>query len=228
MLKRFFKTKKDVKIIFTGGGTGGHLFPIIAIIRELKNLPEIKDKNLRIYFIGPEGKVTKELLRKENVEMKSILAGKIRRYITPKSIVQNFIDILFKIPIGFVQSLLYVYIISPDIVFSKGGFGALPVNFAAKILGIPLFIHESDIIPGKTTKMFAKKATAIFTSFPETTIENIPASKIICLGNPIRKNLLTKESGEDRQYSGEPYQTAHGSAGIAVETNRPRAQRASH
>lgn len=186
-----------MKIIFTGGGTGGHLFPIIAIIRELKNIPEIKDKNLKIYFIGPEGKVTEELLKKEGVEMKTILAGKMRGYITPKSIIQNFVDTLFKIPIGFIQSLIYVSIISPNVIFSKGGYGALPVNFAAKILRIPLFIHESDIIPGKTTKMFAKKAAAIFTSFPETIIENTLPSKVICAGNPIRKNLITKEEGED-------------------------------
>lgn len=199
MLKKFIRLNKSMKIVFTGGGTGGHLFPVIAIIRELKNIPEIKDKNLKIYFIGPGGKVTQELLKKENIEMKTILAGKIRGYITPKSIVQNFVDILFKIPIGFIQSLLYVYIISPDIIFSKGGFGALPVNFAAKILGVPLFIHESDIVPGKTTKMFAKKAIAIFTSFPETVINNISASKVIYVGNPIRKNLLTKEEGENEK-----------------------------
>ncbi|MBU3964643.1 undecaprenyldiphospho-muramoylpentapeptide beta-N-acetylglucosaminyltransferase [Patescibacteria group bacterium] len=187
-----------MKILFTGGGTGGHLFPIIAIIRELKNSPVLKDKKIKIYFIGPNGKITQELLRKENVEMKAILAGKIRRYITPKSIIQNIIDLIFKIPIGFIQSFIFVRIISPDIVFSKGGYGAVPVNIVARALKIPLFLHESDMVPGKTTRLFAKTATIIFTSFQETKIDNVIPSKVLCVGNPIRSDLLSgnKEEGK--------------------------------
>ncbi len=185
-----------MKILFTGGGTGGHLFPIIAIIRALRDNSDLENEKINIYFIGPDGKITRELLKKEDVEMKTILAGKIRRYITPKSIIQNIADLLVKIPVGFIQSLIYILKISPDIIFSKGGYGAVPVNIVAKILKIPLFLHESDVVPGQTTKLFAKTATAIFTSFPETKIDDVFLSKVVCVGNPIRKELLSDSEPE--------------------------------
>ncbi|MBU1045708.1 undecaprenyldiphospho-muramoylpentapeptide beta-N-acetylglucosaminyltransferase [Patescibacteria group bacterium] len=188
-----------MKILFAGGGTGGHLFPIIAIIRELKKNPALENKKIKIYFVGPDGKVSRELLKKEEVEMKTILAGKMRRSLTPKTIFQNIIDLIIKIPVGFIQSLIYVQIISPDIIFSKGGYGALPVNIAAKILKIPLFLHESDIVPGKTTKLSAKTATAIFTSFPETKIANVIPSKVLWVGNPIRSELLSGSEQEGQE-----------------------------
>jgi len=191
-----------MKIVFTGGGSGGHLFPIIAVIREIKNSPDLKNKKIKIYFIGPDGKVTRELLKKEEVEMKIILAGKMRGYVTPKSVLQNIFDLLVKIPVGFIQSLTWLLKTSPNIIFSKGGYGALPVNIAARILRIPLFLHESDIVPGKTTRLSAKYAKTIFTSFPETKIGNAPLSKIVCTGNPIRKNLLFGTEKEAKQLFG--------------------------
>jgi len=170
-----------MEIVFTGGGTGGHIFPIIAVIREMKrNYPR---QDMKLFYIGPKDDYSLTLLDQENVAIKKILAGKLRRYFSFK----NLIDI-FKIPIGMLQSFFYLFFIAPDIVISKGGYGSFPVVISARILHIPIFLHESDIIPGLATKKTSKWAAEIFTSFPKT--EFFPKEKIINLGNPVRREIL--------------------------------------
>jgi len=184
-----------MEIVFTGGGTGGHIFPIIAVIREMKrNYPR---QDMKLFYIGPKDDYSLTLLDQENVAIKKILAGKLRRYFSFKNILagklrryfsfKNLIDI-FKIPIGMLQSFFYLFFIAPDVVISKGGYGSFPVVVSARILHIPVFLHESDIIPGLVTKKTSKWAAEIFTSFPKT--EFFPKEKIINLGNPVRREIL--------------------------------------
>jgi len=193
-----------MKIFFTGGGSGGHIFPILAIIRELKHQTEKNKENelikpLEFYFVGPKSKYGLQSLRDEGVIVKTIQAGKIRAHLSIKNIFQNIIDVSYKIPIGFIQAFLCLKKIKPDFVFSKGGYGAVPINSVARKLKIPIFLHESDIVAGKTTKMFASSAIKIFTSFRETKIDNIPAEKIIYTGNPIRKEILNGDREEAKR-----------------------------
>lgn len=151
--------------------------PIISIARELKNIkPEIE-----LHYIGPKSDF--ELLRLENFKIHSILAGKIRRYFAW----QNFIDLLFKIPFDFLQSFFLLLLIRPKLVFSKGGTGSMPVTYCAKLFRIPVFIHESDMVPGLSNKIASKWAKKIFISFENTEYFN---QKAILVGNPIRKELL--------------------------------------
>lgn len=170
-----------MKIIFTGGGTGGHIFPILAIVREIKRIHPEHD--LKLYYIGPGDKYSSELLFKEGVEIKKIVVGKLRRYFSLK----NFLDI-FKIPIGFLQAFFWLFFLAPDLVFSKGGHGSFPTTLAANLLNIPLFLHESDIKPGLASKIESKWVQEIFISFPKT--EFFPKDKKILVGNPIRKEIL--------------------------------------
>jgi UDP-N-acetylglucosamine--N-acetylmuramyl-(pentapeptide) pyrophosphoryl-undecaprenol N-acetylglucosamine transferase len=100
------KKEKQIKVVFTTGGTGGHIFPLVAIIRELKNILP-KEIDIVFYYIGPKNKLSEEYVKKEGVVMKNILAGKLRRYNDPLSILKNFVDIFVKIPIGVVQSFFY-------------------------------------------------------------------------------------------------------------------------
>jgi len=178
------KKIKKIKIVFTGGGTIGHLGPILAIKEELEAID--KNQQLLFYYIGPKDEYTKKLFENQNIVIKEIITGKIRRYFS----FANFLDI-FKIPIGILQSFWYLFILFPDLVFSKGGYGSFPVAFAARILHIPIFLHESDAISGLANKIEGKWAIEIFTSFEKT--EKLPQEKIICVGNPIRKELLVKE-----------------------------------
>ena len=100
----------------------------------------------------------------------------------------NFIDLIFNIPLGFIQSFFLLLFIRPRIIFSKGGTGALPVTYAARILGIGVFIHESDASAGKSNQIAAAWAKKIFTSFLTTKL--LPIANVTCVGNPIRKEIL--------------------------------------
>ena len=186
-----------MKILFTGGGTGGHIFPVVAIIRALKKNPKLQDKNLEIYYIGPKDKFATEALAQEGVKVKTVMSGKLRRYLTFSSIFQNIFDLLFRIPIGTIQAYFLIKKISPLIIFSKGGYGSLPVVFANRILKIPMFLHESDSVSGLANRMSTKSALKVFTSFPTKSYNDIPAQKKIETGNPLRKGILggSREEG---------------------------------
>ena len=171
-----------MKILFAGGGTGGHIFPIIAIARELRKI----NPQTKLYFVGPVNETYYNLLQKEEITIKKIYSGKIRRYKEPKAIIENIIDATIKIPLGIIQSFIYMFFLCPDVVFSKGGYGSVPTTIAAKLLNIPIFLHESDITPGKANKFISKFALEIFTSFPNT--EFFTKEKMILVGNPIRIN----------------------------------------
>ena len=171
-----------MRILFTGGGTGGHVFPLVATIREIRNLHPKKD--LEFFYIGPQDELGSILISQEDVSFKNIITGKIRRYFS----LQNAVDVVFKIPWGFIQTIIYFIKVDPHLVFSKGGSGSLPVCFCAKLFKIPLFIHESDIIPGLSNRIASKWARRIFVSFPNT--EYFDLSKTTLVGNPIRSEIL--------------------------------------
>lgn len=175
-----------MKILFTGGGTGGHVFPIVAIVREMRRIyPKTSQRvPLDFYYLGPKDELALIYLSQEGFNIKTIVSGKIRRYFDWK----NFVDILFKIPFGVVQSFFLLLAIKPDLVFSKGGSGSIAVTFSARILRIPVFLHESDVVPGLSNQTTAKWAKKIFISFPKT--EYFNPEKTTLTGNPIRKEVL--------------------------------------
>jgi UDP-N-acetylglucosamine--N-acetylmuramyl-(pentapeptide) pyrophosphoryl-undecaprenol N-acetylglucosamine transferase len=183
-----------MKILFTGGGTGGHIFPIIAIKREIKRLQLQEYRpDFDFFYCGPEDSFSSALLSKEGIKIKTIFSGKLRRYWGLRSVILNLIDVIFKIPLGVIQSFFYIFFLAPDLIFSKGGYGSLPVVIAGWFLQTPIFLHESDIAPGASNKILSKLALEIFISFPKT--EYFHPGKMILVGNPIRKEILsiTKE-----------------------------------
>lgn len=184
-----------MKILFTGGGTAGHITPIIAIVREIKLLYPSPD--LKMAYLGPRDPFVAGLLSQEGISVHSILAGKIRRYKTFGAILQNIFDIFIKTPIGIIQSFLYLFIWAPDVVVSKGGYGSFPVVISAKILQIPIFLHESDVSPGLANRIIGRLALEIFVSFPRT--EYFDVQKIIITGNPIRREILQGSAKEGQR-----------------------------
>jgi len=177
-----------MKILFTGGGTAGHIFPIIAIIREIKKI--YLKENLQFFYLGPKDEFGEVLLQQEGVVVKTILAGKIRRYFGFLSFFQNLIDIFIKFPLGFLQSLFYIFFISPDVIFSKGGYGSLPVVLVGWLFLTPIFLHESDVVPGLANRIASRFALEIFVSFPVEKTRYFPVKKMLLVGNPIRKEIL--------------------------------------
>ena len=181
-----------MKVIFTGGGTAGHIFPIIAIVREIKKAYPYS--SFEFFYLGPEDRFAKKLLLKEEVKVKTVMAGKIRRYLS----LFNLIDI-FKVPIGIIQAFYHIFIISPDIIFSKGGYGSLPICLSARILMVPIFLHESDISPGLANKIVSKFALEIFTGFSVNETEYFSAKKMFSVGNPVRKGVLKGSKTEAKK-----------------------------
>jgi UDP-N-acetylglucosamine--N-acetylmuramyl-(pentapeptide) pyrophosphoryl-undecaprenol N-acetylglucosamine transferase len=173
-----------MKILFTGGGSGGHIYPIVAIVRELRKK---YGTSVHISYLGPKDNFCSVVLGHEHVKVRHILSGKVRRYLDPFSILQNAIDTVVKVPLGILQSFFCLFFVNPDLVFSKGGYGSFPVMVSARILGIPLFLQESDMIAGLAIRKSSKYAAGIFVSFPD--MENLPPQKMILTGNPIRLEL---------------------------------------
>ncbi len=181
------------KIVLTGGGTGGHIYPLIAVVKEMKRLSD-PSLDLEFYFLGPPHPELKKL-EEQNVLIIPIKSGKLRRYFTFSSIIQNIKDICWNLPLGIFQSYKILKKINPSLIFSKGGYGSIPVIFAAKFLKIPLFVHESDKIASLSTRIASKYANKIFTAFPYT--KGIPKEKVIISGNPIRKEIVVEGNKEE-------------------------------
>jgi UDP-N-acetylglucosamine--N-acetylmuramyl-(pentapeptide) pyrophosphoryl-undecaprenol N-acetylglucosamine transferase len=172
-----------VRIVFTGGGSGGHIFPIIAVIRELKHHFSIHTIEYEFLFMGPKDNFAPVLFFNEQVPMQFIHSGKLRRYFA----LQNFADI-FKIPLGVIEALWRLWIYMPDVVFSKGGYGSFPVVFAAWLYRIPIMLHESDAIPGLANRILSHLVKKIAISFTQTLA--FPLKKTIITGNPVRGELF--------------------------------------
>lgn len=187
-----------MKILFTGGGSGGHIFPILSIVQELKELSSYQEtaEPVFLFYLGPKDNFA-PLLEREGVNVKGVLTGKLRRYFTPLALVENFFDLFFKIPLGVFQSFWQLFWWAPDVVFSKGGYGSLPVVIAAWLLRIPLILHESDAVAGFCNKLMARFAIEVFVSFPET--KGLPSNKMLVVGNPIRRGLLEGSAKEAKK-----------------------------
>jgi len=184
-----------MKILFTGGGTGGHIFPIIAIVREIRKFSP--KKRLDFYYIGPKDEFCKLLLSQEDIKVKEISAGKLRRYFSFKSFFQNLYDIFIKTPAGIIESFFYIFFLAPDLIFSKGGFGSVPSCITGWILRVPIFLHEADAAPGLANSFLTWLSVELFTSFRKTPLSS--KRRMLLVGNPIRRELLvdSKETAQE-------------------------------
>jgi len=173
-----------MKILLTGGGTGGHFYPLIAIAEKLI---EISDKqkiiDLKLYYMS-DSPYDKRMLFENGIIYVQIPSGKMRLYFSLKNI-SDF----FKTITGMFFGLISMFFIYPDVVISKGGYAAFPAVFAAKLLRIPIIVHESDSYPGRLNLWTAKFAQKIAISWPEA-IEYLPKEKTALTGQPIRRNIL--------------------------------------
>ncbi|MBO4375610.1 MAG: undecaprenyldiphospho-muramoylpentapeptide beta-N-acetylglucosaminyltransferase [Lachnospiraceae bacterium] len=167
------------KIILTGGGTAGHCLPNMAL------LPSLKEAGFEISYIGSYEGIERSIAEKNGLPYYGISSGKLRRYFDLKNLTDPF-----RVIKGFRESVQLLEKIRPDIVFSKGGYVSVPVVKAAKKLGIPVVIHESDFTPGLANRLSFSSAQRICCSFKKT-LEFLPGDKGIFTGTPIRKELLS-------------------------------------
>jgi len=177
-------------VILTGGGTAGHVTPNIAL------LPKLKERGYSVSYIGSYDGIEKTLITQEGVKYTGISSGKLRRYFDLK----NFSD-PFRVLKGYREAKKIMKKEKPSVVFSKGGFVTVPVVFAAKSLGIPVVIHESDLTPGLANKLAIPKASKVCCNFPET-VKYLPEGKSVLTGSPIRAELLTGDREKGAAFAG--------------------------
>lgn len=178
------------KIILTGGGTAGHVTPNLAL------LPTLKERGYEIHYIGTYNGIERKLIEGAGIPYDGISSGKLRRYFDLK----NFTD-PFRVLKGYAEALHLMKKYRPDVVFSKGGFVAVPVVLAAKHYKVPTIIHESDMTPGLANKICIPSAAKVCCNFPET-LSYLPADKAVLTGSPIRKELLEGDRLTGLQYAG--------------------------
>ena len=173
-----------MKILLTGGGTGGHFYPVIAVAQELKKITkERKLLDSELYFMS-DTPYNKGILFDNGIEFVKVPTGKYRRYFS----LLNVVDV-FKTGWGVVSGFIKVFSIYPDVIFGKGGYSSFPALLAGKILGIPVVIHESDSVPGKVNLWAGKFAKRIALSYPEAGVY-FPKDKVAWTGNPIREDVI--------------------------------------
>lgn len=179
-----------MKILFTGGGSGGHFYPIIAVAEKLnKMLEREKIAKVELYYMSTEP-YNERLLYDNKITFRPITAGKMRGYFS----IQNFFDV-FKMAWGVLKAFFQIFSLYPDVIFGKGGFPSFPVLFAARFFKIPVIIHESDSVPGRVNAWAGKFAQKIAISYAEAA-QFFPGGRTALTGNPIRDEIL-QPSGKD-------------------------------
>ncbi|MBQ8197584.1 MAG: undecaprenyldiphospho-muramoylpentapeptide beta-N-acetylglucosaminyltransferase [Clostridia bacterium] len=160
-------------IILTGGGTAGHCTPHLAL------LPYIKNDFDKIYYIGSKNGIEKNIIESAGIPYFAIPCGKLVRKFTSKNL-----SLPFKVISGIITAEKIINELKPDVIFSKGGYVALPVVIAAKNKGIPVIAHESDYSVGLANKISSKRCKKVLTAFPETA-KQLKNGQYV--GSPIRK-----------------------------------------
>ncbi len=172
-----------MKIVFTGGGTGGHFYPIIAVVQKVnKIIDEDKIIGAKLYYIS-DSPYDKQALFENGLLYEEVRAGKMRKYFSLK----NFSDTI-KMFFGVLGAIFKLFSIYPDVVFGKGGYASFPTLLAARILRIPVIIHESDSAPGRVNNWAGHFAKKVAVSFKETA-SYFPIETTAWVGQPIRAEI---------------------------------------
>ncbi len=167
------------RIMLVGGGSGGHVYPLMAVAEALKQ----KDPAVELVALG-EGPFMSRAIAGSGITYRTILAGKLRRYFSLLSLLDPF-----KTAAGFFQSLWWLLYYMPDAVFCKGGYASVAPALVARLYFIPVYTHESDSTPGAANRFIGKLATTVFTSF-ENASKFFKPGKALLVGNPIRPEII--------------------------------------
>lgn len=199
-----------MRIVLTGGGTGGHVLPFESIIEALRalyakeknNLSESLDpEELDISFLGVSNTEIDQFFQHHDIAVKHIPSGKMRRYASFLTIT----DIFFKLPLGIIIALYKMWQIMPDVVVSKGGYGSIPCVLAAVVYRVPILLHESDVVPGSANTSIMKFASAITIGFAVSKEYLQPyAKKLFVTGTPVRLTIPNTDKQSAKRTFGFP------------------------
>jgi UDP-N-acetylglucosamine--N-acetylmuramyl-(pentapeptide) pyrophosphoryl-undecaprenol N-acetylglucosamine transferase len=170
-----------IRIVLSGGISGGHIFPLLAVAKSIEKKSPVP---VECMFIGSRGKFESDAMEAAGIPLRFVATGKWRRYAS----FQNFLD-LFKIPIGFVEALWHLFWFMPNAVFAKGGSASVPVVLAAWVYRIPVVIHDSDARAGAANIFLSRFASRVAVSY-ESAREFFPREKTALTGNPVRPEII--------------------------------------
>lgn len=183
-----------MKIVFTGGGTGGHFYPLIAVAQEINAYASAHNLvQPELYYLSSTS-YDDAALFENNITYRHVSAGKVRTYASASNITD-----FFKMLAGLPTALNLLFKIWPDVVFSKGGFASVPVVMAARILRIPVFIHDSDAVPGRANLWASGFAARIAISYPEALQYFKHHERVAFVGNPVRREMFAPIQSDARQ-----------------------------
>ncbi len=175
---------KKLKVLLAGGGSGGHIYGLLAVAEALKARAEKLNIGLDLRYFG-DADIYKPQLEGAGIHTIHISAGKLRRYVTALIII-DFLKLVWSIPQAFFKAFWFM----PDVAFSKGGTGALPVLYACRFYRVPIIIHDSDAIPGLTNRVSGKFAKIIELGFASAAKYFVDQNNIKIVGNPVRSYVI--------------------------------------
>jgi UDP-N-acetylglucosamine--N-acetylmuramyl-(pentapeptide) pyrophosphoryl-undecaprenol N-acetylglucosamine transferase len=177
-------------IVFTGGGTAGHVMPNLALV------PTLRARGWKMHYLGSATGPERALAEAAGLPFHEISTGKLRRYFSWRNLTDPA-----RVIKGAFDALRHLGRLKPDVVFSKGGFVSVPVVYAAALRRIPVILHESDLTPGLANRLSLAFCSRICASFPET-LNHLPAGKAVLTGTPIRAELFEGDRGAGLRFLG--------------------------
>jgi len=183
-----------MRVLVSGGGTGGHIYPALAIATQLREKYQAE-----IMFLGSDDGLETVIVPAAGFHLATVKAGKLRRYLSWQTITG-----VLRVPMGMIQAIGIVRKFRPQAVFTSGGYVAVPAGLAARLNRVPLLMHQQDVPPNLSNKLVAPLATRISVAFTDS-LAFFPARKTRLLGNPIRQAMLDVQQtapGEARKMLG--------------------------
>jgi UDP-N-acetylglucosamine--N-acetylmuramyl-(pentapeptide) pyrophosphoryl-undecaprenol N-acetylglucosamine transferase len=182
-----------MRIVLAGGGTGGHFYPLIAVAEAVYK--QAKDQKIvgtpEIHFFAPDP-FDREMLQKHDITYRHVSSGKLSSH------KNNFFSYL-KAGMGILKALWSLFVVYPDVVFAKGGYASFPTLMAARILRIPVVLHESDSVPGRTNKWASSFADRVAVSYPQA-VKHFPEGNVAVTGNPVRSEIAQPAMSGARKF----------------------------
>ena len=173
-------SRSQPRILFAGGGTGGHLYPALAIANEVKKLA----RGAEVLFVGTKDKIEARIVPQSGYRFAAIWIGGFHRTWRLENLL-----VPVKVIVSLIQSAMLVRQFRPDVAIGTGGYACGPVLYAASMLGVPTAVHESNSYPGLTTMLLARRATVMYTAFDETASWLKRRDNIRLVGTPTRAQL---------------------------------------
>ncbi len=183
------RKSNGLRVIIAGGGTGGHLFPGLAVAKELLN----RYPGSEIFFVTAGREMETNILADAGFQRATVAVEGVKGRGWPEAL-----KAMLKLPYGFGQAVNIIVRFSPDLVLGVGGYSAGPVCLAARLIGVPVAVHEQNSFPGLTNRLLSRVAHMVLISFKESR-DYFPARRVFLTGNPIREDFLEGNEGKGKK-----------------------------